>query len=508
MTAGQAAAREVVATAAGTPARELMRRAGEGAAVTILHRYREHAARGVRVFCGPGNNGGDGWIVAAALRRVGVAVEVESVREPATADARWAHSLWSGENGPNVAVPQPGVVVDALLGTGATGRVRMPLAGAVAEIARLRGSGGEGTRVAALDVPSGIDATTGDDGGAVTADLTLTFANVKRGLLAARRQSGGIVVVDIGVPPGTDAPFLTDAATVRAWKPVIPAAAHKGLRRRVLLVGASEGMAGALALSALAAFRSGIGMVRFSCASASIIPLQIVVPQATAQIWPRPGDYEAQTGSEWPHALLLGPGFGADPGARGRALEWLESWRGPVVIDADALSAFAGGGAVARQLAAVLDGREALVTPHEVEAARLLGVTREAIAADRYGAATRLAGETGATVLLKGVPSLIATAAGVVSVCARGTPVLAQGGSGDMLAGIAVTLLAQTNDAVKTAVIAAHVHGVAAEIASAGRPVRGVTLDDVLAAMTHAWRLPDEELGEGELAALPAVTDG
>jgi NAD(P)H-hydrate epimerase len=502
VTAGQAARRDQAAIAAGTPSRELMRRAGEAAARVLTRRLPDEARRGVRVFCGGGNNGGDGWILAATLRRAGFPVEVESVSEPATADARWAREQMPGANEPARLSDGPGVVVDAILGTGAKGELREPVAGAAREIDRLRA---HSARVVALDMPTGVDADEGARDNGVTADLTISMGTVKRGQLLARGSCGDVVVVDIGLGPSAEledgAPSLVDVATVRREVPRFGVEAHKGTRKRVLMVGAAPGMAGALSFAARSAFRSGVGMVRFSGHEASLTALQTLVPQATATPWPAPNDYAAA--QSWPHALLIGPGFGVDAEARGRAESWLRSWRGPVVVDADALGCF---GSDLPALGALLEGRPALLTPHAVEASRLLAIPVQDVLSRRFEVVHELARQTRACIVLKGVPTLVAAHGYGARVVARGTPVLAQGGSGDALSGIAATLLAQTEDAFVAGSCASWVHGRAGEIAAAGRSFRGVDLDAVLDALPHAWRLDGERLEPEELAALPGVS--
>jgi NAD(P)H-hydrate epimerase len=502
VTAAEAAQRDQTAIAAGTPSQELMRRAGEGAAHVVLTRYAAQLDRGtLLVVCGAGNNGGDGWVLASVLRRLGHRVFARPLGEPRTDDARWARGL-ATDVPANVECPD--VVVDAVLGTGARGEPRGASAEAVLAINEHRR---RGARVVALDLPSGVDADRGAWALAVRADLTVAMGTMKRGLLAARDQVGELVVIDIGLPTSsTDQATipLIDATWLRSRLPAFAASVHKGIRKRVLLVGAAPGMAGALAFAARGAFRSGVGMVRCCGAVESLTALQVLVPQATVTAWP--GDQDLSPHLGWPHALLIGPGFGADASARTRAERWLRAWTGPLVIDADGLACFRDDTAA---LGALLGGRAAIATPHAVEAARLLGVSPEAITADPYAAGRELASRLQATVLLKGVPTIVATVTeggGVRrAAIARGTPALAQGGSGDLLAGIAVTLLAQMGDAHDAACCAAFVHGRAGEIAAAGRPTRGVNLDDVSGALALAWRLDDERLAEGELARLPSV---
>ncbi len=501
VTADQAAARDAAAIGAGVPSMQLMRRAGLGAARVLLERADDPARRVAVVCCGPGNNGGDGWIVAAALARAGCTVHVREAGDARTVDAATAR----GEAIPLVSLGEPAappdLVVDALLGTGARGALR----GGVAELAAYVNDVGErGATVYALDLPTGVDATTGDVAeGAVRANVTVTFGTVKRGQLIARSACGEIVAIDIGLGSHAEladgAPVLVDERWVASRIPPLAAEAHKGIRRRVLIIGGDRGMAGAVALAARGALRSGVGMVKLCVHEASLAPLQGAVPEATAVTWPSGPPDRAL--AEWPHALLIGPGMGGGDEGRARVAGWLSAWSGPVVLDADALNAFAGDESA---LGDLLDGRPAIVTPHPLEFARLIGVDLDTVLDERFEIGARLARALHAVVLLKGVPTVVTAPDGTSVVSARGTPALGTAGSGDILGGIAVTLLAQAGDPFSAAACAAFTHGRAGELANAGRPVRGVTLDDVVRSLGLAWSLVSPR-GVDVLAQLPAV---
>ncbi|HSA54064.1 MAG TPA: NAD(P)H-hydrate dehydratase [Gemmatimonadaceae bacterium] len=505
VTAAQAAARDSAAIAAGVASRSLMRRAGEAAAHVILDHLGERAARGVAVYAGSGNNGGDAWVVAGHLAGRGIPVRVRQVGDPRTDDARDAR-----ENARHAVSGDPpdgseGVVIDGLLGTGARGEPAGEIAVVVDEIGAARS---RGAAVVALDLPTGLDATSGMFGRAVAADLTITFGTIKRGHLVARGRCGAIVVVDIGLGPFADledgAPTLVDHAWVSSRIPAIEAESHKGVRRRVAIIGGARGMAGAAVLAARAAMRSGVGMVRAIVETPSLAAVQSAAVEATASTWPM-SDAEIETQvSEYAHAVLVGPGLGRGADARHLLLRVLEIWKGPVVLDADALNLFASD---LDRLAALLSGRPALLTPHLNEMARLVGQSPDEVLSQRFEAGRDLAERLGATVLLKGVPTVITSRSGECLVSAAGTPVLAAAGSGDVLGGIAVTLLAQNRDATTTAAIAAWAHGKAAEIANAGRRVRGVILDDVLAALGAVWSLRVPPPEPPVLAELPRVGD-
>lgn len=504
VTADQAAARDTAAIDAGTPSTRLMRSAGLAAAQQILVRLTPHAGRQAFVCCGPGNNGGDGWIVAGALARAGMHVAVLEAGEPRTDDAAAARRDAVGHVSLGLPAAPAHLVIDALLGTGATG----PLRGAVADAARtIAAARAGGALVVALDLPSGVDATTGAVAdSAVRADVTISFGTIKRGHLLARGQCGDLIVVDIGLAQHAHlddgAPLLVDHPWVMARTPAIGAEAHKGVRRRLLIVGGDRGMAGAVALAARGAMRAGIGMVRVCVHEASVAPLQAAVPEATAVAWPEVPDAPLVA---WPHVLLIGPGLGDRDAARARTAAWLSAWTGPVVLDADALNAFAGDEAA---LGDLLDGRPAIITPHPLEFARLIGVDVDTVLDERFEIGARLARALHAVVLLKGVPTVITAPDGASVVSAAGTPVLGSAGSGDILAGIAATLLAQGSDPLAAAACAAWIHGRAGELANAGRSVRGVVLDDVLTSLGHAWSSAPSAPMAPVMTTLSRVGDG
>jgi hydroxyethylthiazole kinase-like uncharacterized protein yjeF len=488
-TAAEAAAIDARAIAAGVPSFDLMAAAGRAAATIIRERFGERAAQGVTVFAGPGNNGGDGYVVAAELAAIGVPVQVRSVGEPKSDDARRARSetphaiaVVTATVDPPTASPARGIVIDALLGTGSSGAPREGVADAIGSINAMRA---RGAAVVSLDIPSGVDATTGAAPGAfVRADLTVTFGTMKRGLLRNRDAAGRIVLVDIGLGAALesgDSPALLDWPAVSPMIPPIPGNANKGTRKRLLIVGGAHGMAGAAILAARGALRSGIGMARLCVAPESMVAVQAAEPTALTAPWPI-DDKSLDEQLSWAHAVLLGPGLGLSSRSREIAMRFLAKWRGPVVVDADALTAFEGN---PEALGELLKGRPAVITPHAVEAQRLAGVDAADIDSGRFEAAPRLASRVRATVLLKGVPTVVSDGRRTV-VVAAGTPVLATGGSGDILGGIVATLLAQTANPLEAAGVGAFVHGRAAELAGAGR-VRGVALDDVVLALRDAW---------------------
>ena len=506
--AASAATADAAAISAGTPSRALMQRAGAAAAAEIALRFPDLLSAGVVVATGSGNNGGDGWVIARALHAAGIGsrvVECVAARSPDAIVER-ALAVHDGvlvsRDIASMAAGGERIIVDALLGTGFTAGT--PLRGAMHVAVRdLRTLAGEGRLIVGIDLPSGLDAGTGANEGAPMCALTITFGSIKRGHLIARELCGAILVVDIGLGAHAmtpEQPVLATAAWFRAMLPRIPADAHKGTRRKVVIIGGAAGMAGAAILASRAALRSGAGMVKCAVAPESILALQEAEPAALSTTWPTS---DAQFDDEilnFADAILIGPGLGR-AGTRELVERALRRFAGPVVLDADALNAFDGD---VDALLPLVGNRAALLTPHPAEFARLLGETTQRVLDDRFDMPSVAARRSGATVLLKGVPTVITSLGGSTMVVAEGTPVLGTGGSGDMLGGIAVTLLAQTGDALLAGTLAAFAHGRAAAAVST-RQVRGFTLDDVLGALPSVWGLSPPAPRPPILGELPAV---
>ena len=245
-------------------------------------------------------------------------------------------------------------------------------------------------------------------------------------------------------------------------------------------------------------------MVRVIVAEESLGAVQSAAVEATATTWPLDDTALGEAVNDYAHAVAVGPGLGNAADRRALAERLLAIWSGPVVIDADGLNVFAG---AIPSLAGLLAGRQALITPHPVEMARLAGITSDVVNARRFEIGVEVARSLGAAVLLKGVPTIIFAPNGDILVSATGSPALAQAGSGDVLTGIATTLLAQTGDALVSGACAAWVHGRAAELAGAGRSIRGIALEDVVRSLGDVWRFETPTLAPNELLELPRVAD-
>jgi len=512
VTSTESAARDASAIASGIPSRALMQRAGAAAAAEVALRYRDRLPSGVLVLAGPGNNGGDAWVVARALATSGARVRVIEPIAAKTPDAIAERSLalevLTTADVLNV-VPESldtgeALLVDGLLGTGGSGEPRGDIARLIALAAATR------TRAAivALDLPSGLDASTGvAQEVVVRADLTLSFGTVKRGHLVNRDVCGTIVVLDIGLGSHASlddgAPLLVDEAWIGARLPEISASAHKGVRKKLAIVGGAPGMAGATVLAARAAMRSGIGMVKLLVSPDSLAAVQESEPYALGAAWPS-DDATFDREIAWADAVIIGPGLGRGDESRAVLERVLRLWKGPTLLDADALTLFEGH---ARGLATLLAGRPSIITPHPVEFARLAGVDVRHVLDNRFDVGRELATALGAVVLLKGVPTVITAPNGRRLVSASGTPALAAAGSGDVLSGICGTMLAQTGDPFVAGAIAAWVHGRAAERVplTGGGDVRGIALEDVVKELRDSWTFDDRPARYPVIAELPSV---
>jgi hydroxyethylthiazole kinase-like uncharacterized protein yjeF len=495
----EAAERDRATIAGGTPSRTLMQRAGRGAAIVILEKFAGRLSDGAIVFTGRGNNGGDGWVVAGALAEAGVHVAVEESAPPKTPDAIAEKQSALKHIRGAARARSPGIVVDALLGTGASGEPRGAIADSVRRINELNASG---AATVALDLPSGLDATTGAHSLAVRAGLTVTFGTVKRGLLLARDLCGEIVAIDIGLePPRLEDTTheLVDENWIRARIPDIRYDDNKGKRGKLAIVAGGAGMPGAAILAGRAALRSGIGLLRMVVHESNVAAVANAIPSALISAWSSdPARIRADIG-DWADAIVIGPGMGSSPDSRTFVEVVLGASKKPALLDADALNVFAGD---ARAVQWLVTGRPAIITPHPAELGRLLSIPTEEILQRRFEIGSEAVLETGATTLLKGAPTIVTAHTGKKYCVARGSAALATGGSGDILSGIAGALLAQTGDAEASACIAAWIHGRAAELCGY---VRGISLDDVLFALPRAWNEREPPLEPPVLARLAAV---
>ena len=462
------------------PSRTLMEAAGRAVATVAARHFPEAVRDGVLVAAGPGNNGGDGWVAARALRASGVSVWVAELDRPRSPDCEANRALALGDGvqalAPDGDWPQAGLLIDALLGTGASGAPRDALGDLAARAAGLP------VPVVAVDGPTGLDLTTGEAHGPVRADLTVTFGGARRGHLLQREWCGIVVVVDIGFPPAEpEWPALFTDSDARRLLPPFHADMHKGNRGHVVVVGGAEGMAGAALHAASAAFATGTGLVKIAAPPSTVQAAQAMLPDAlTVTSALGPGLEPDLAGAlAWADAVILGPGLGRGETRTAFVRAVMEQVAVPTVIDADALhtghDAFGAGEA------------PRVCTPHPGEFRAAFPDLAALLSEDRFAAASS-ASAPRVTVLLKGVPTVIASPDRALRVVATGNPALATGGSGDLLSGFIAGFLARGLAPHDAAGLGAYTLGRAAELASARLTVRATRPADVLAAAPELWR--------------------
>lgn len=430
----------------------LMQRAGRTAAACIDARYGD--ARAVVIVCGPGNNGGDGFACAQALAARGHSVACVALAESATDDARAARMAWQANGGRVLRElpedPRCDVVVDALFGIG----LARPLSGRYFDAARWIES--QAAAVVALDVPSGLDADRGVWVGGVAgvrADVTCTFLGAKPGLFTADGcDAAGDVVVDaLGVDLPEPSGNLAEPDQFASLLARRPRNTHKGSFGNVAVVGGGVGMIGAPLLAARAALRLGAGRVYVDCIGAPELRFDPAQPELMFRPLASLGDVDA---------IVIGCGLGTDDAAAGALAAALER-SVPLVVDADGLNLLADRSRFAGAFEAHAAGR--VLTPHPLEAARLLGASANEVQADRVAAARALARQSASIVVLKGAGTVVAHPAGRWWINPTGGPALATAGTGDVLAGMIGAFVAQGIEPIQAALAAAWLHGRAAD---------------------------------------------
>jgi NAD(P)H-hydrate epimerase len=489
---------DAAAIAAGMPSLVLMERAGRAVALAARRLAGGTYGRRIAVVCGKGNNAGDGFVAARLLASWGAAPVVvlldraDALRGDARTNfARLGLVPVAGPGDLARTLRRADVVVDAIVGTGFRGSLEEVAGEAVGAI------GNAGLPVVAVDIPSGVDGATGRvEGPAVRATTTVTMAALKTGLVLAPgcEHAGTVEVADIGIgDEHIDAGiFLPEEADVAALLPARPLTAHKRSVGTVLVVAGSVGMAGAAVLSAGGALRAGAGLVTVATA-ASLLP-QIVAAVVEATTLPLPetdrGSIDAgaaqavleRAGSM--DAVALGPGLTTHPATVQLVRRLVAGLDRPLVLDADGINAVS---PADRTLPGRRD-RPTVLTPHAGELARLLSTSSGEVGTDRVGAARAAAGRTGAVVLLKGFPTVVAGPDGDTVVVPTGGPALATGGTGDVLTGVVAALLASGLDPLAAAGGGAWIHGTAGDEVAAARGVRGSAAGDLLEALPHVLR--------------------
>ncbi len=500
----------------GLPGMVLMENAAQGAASVIEEAVGQAAGLDLAAFCGRGNNGGDGLAIlrilanrgavctaylfcketdlsgdAAANLAVAKACEVAVVEVPDDETFEDEQGFMAGHE----------FYVDALLGTGLNSPVRGRYASAIELMNHT------GMPILSVDIPSGLSADTGAVlGTAVQADFTATFGLMKLGLaLDSGDYAGEVHLVDISIPPVVVADLdikarLLDEESVCEALPVRPMAGHKGSFGHLLIAGGSGGMTGAVCLAVWGGIRAGAGLVT-ACVPEEFVPIieakltsamSFPLPQTTARCLGREAAAPLLEFARDKDALVLGPGLGRDQGGLDLVRELAGGLKCPLVLDADGLNALAG-----RLDSIRFRPNQIVLTPHPGEAARLLGCTVPQVQNDRPSAARTLAGQTGAVVVLKGARTVIAEPQGRIWLNPTGNPLLASGGSGDVLAGLIGGLMAQGVPGLEAACCGVFVHGLAADLAMEDHGLRGMASEELPAYLTPAFAsLERQDVGE------------
>lgn len=475
----------------GVPGIRLMKRAGRAAFELIQQRWPE--LESMTVFCGAGNNGGDGYVVAAlaAQKRILVNVVQLGEEEKMSADAQAAYQFARQEGVIMAPFTEHGaiegeLIVDALLGIGSNGPLRGDYAAAVAQINEAQ------PPVLALDIPSGLCADTGAVAAqGVYASATISFIGMKKGQLTGRGPAlcGDLYYADLAVAEVSNR-LVADAQrlTLEQWQQLLPQRpgdAHKGLFGHVMVIGGDLGYGGAAAMAAEAAARVGSGLVSVATRAEHVAgvlarhPELMVAGIASGQ--------QLEPLLDRPTVLVVGPGLGRSSWSEQvlkQVCDASEARNLPLIMDADALNILAEG--------RVINGSREhwILTPHPGEAARLLDCSVAEIEQDRFAAAEELQASYGGTVILKGAGSLVCCGNGVTGLANVGNPGMATAGMGDVLSGVLGGLVAQGMPLADAARLGVCIHGIAGDRAAAELGQRGLMATDLI---PHLQRLVNPE---------------
>ncbi len=475
----------------GIPGIVLMKRAGRAILSELLDALGTPSL--LSVFCGSGNNGGDGYIVAALAAEKNIAVRCFEMGGSLSADAALAKQFAEQANvsfytaDSNVELIQ-GVVVDSLLGTGLSGELRQPYADVIALI------NGSGLPVVAVDIPSGLNSDTGAvDSIAVQADMTLTFIGAKQGLFSGRGPAlcGEVIYDSLDVEEDifqqVDASAeLMDLYGLLEQLPEPDPDAYKTQRGHGMVVGGDHGFGGAAIMAAEACLKVGAGMVSAATRPEHVAAMLARQPEVMACGVTSGQQLEPLLSR--PSVLVTGPGLGRSSWSE-QLMQKAVAANLPMVIDADGLTILAEGRVVPKP-----EGSQWVLTPHVGEAARLLGVSIAEIQADRFRAVMQLQQKYNAVVLLKGPGTLISSEqGGPIKVCPYGNPAMATAGMGDILSGIIGGLMAQGLSPQAATELGCCLHSSAADLAAAQKGARGLVASDLLPYIRNLLNNTDQE---------------
>ncbi len=477
----------------------LMENAGKGVAEIIWLRFGKEAEKGVVIICGPGNNGGDGFVVARHLAQRGFPIRVFLLTSPTKFKGEAALNLQILQrlylpliqlteedfSDLHAALKTCGLVVDAIFGTG----LKREVTGIFAQVIKFMNESGK--PIIAIDMPSGLSADTGKPLGiAVKATLTATMALPKVGqvIYPGREYTGELQIVDISMPPlvieeqGPKREWLTEEWAIDLILPR-KGDTHKGTYGHVLVLAGSTGKTGAAILSALGALRGGAGLVTLACPK-SLDPIfeTVLIEAMTVPIAQETLEgslsseafdiiFELAKGKK---AALIGPGLGLCQETQDLVYRVVAELPLPMVVDADALTCLSG------RLSYITQAKwPRILTPHPGEMARLLRVDKDTVQSDRLGIARTAAREARAVVVLKGAATVIASPDGREAVNRTGNPGMATGGMGDVLSGLIAALLAQGFDPFEAACLGVFLHGLAGDLLAGEKGPWGYTASEL-----------------------------
>ena len=477
-----------------------MDRAGRAVARAAIREAGGRYGRRADIYCGRGNNGGDGFVAARELARAGMAVRCLVIDDPSDISGLPAEHLRGAEAEAVRILPwstadetgRCDVVVDAVFGTGFRGRAEGDAAHAIEAM------NAADAPVVAVDIPSGVAGATGAvEGPAVAADATVVMAAEKLGTAVGggAALAGRVEVADIGIAVGEHRAGMVERGDVADRLPRRSPDSHKRSLGALALLGGSAGMSGAVKLSARSAVRTGVGYCTVGATPSVEAALSAVLPEVLTTVVTEASVLGAEALDVFAGvldratALAIGPGLGAGPEQRRLMAAVLERVDLPLVIDADGLNVLAGdAGWLSERMG------DTVITPHPAELARVLDRSVPEIQADRVGAARTAAERFGCVVVLKGHRSVTATDSGRVAVNPTGGPELASAGTGDVLTGAVGSLLAAGLEAFEAAWCAAYVHGLAGAVAARRIGGPGVLAWDVAEALPEAI---EQTLGAG-----------
>lgn len=491
------------------PAATLMERAGSSVASCLEQRWGPLPGKTVTVVCGKGNNGGDGFVAARLLRRRHANVRVlamasvsELSREAATMYKQFVRGagkssvyLYTSKAQTQALLQDSDILIDALLGTGLSSTVTGRYADAIDCINEA------GRPVVAIDLPSGLHADTGAIlGRAIRASLTVTFGLPKLGLYQSYGidLAGEVAIADIGIPlPYIDAiksrATLITEHEVRTYLPRRQPSSHKGTFGHAGIIAGSVGKTGAAAMAARAALRVGAGLVTVAIPTSVndileaklLEAMTVPMPETKARTFARTALDRLVAFMAARTAIAIGPGLSTHPETVELVQALTKQLDRPAILDADALNALTGRTALLASCKT-----PPIITPHPGEMARLeADATPQTVNSDRIGTASRFARERGLFVVLKGARTIVARPDGAVAICPTGNPGMATGGTGDVLTGMMVGLLAQGMPSWEAACAATYLHGAAGDSAAARKGQAGLIAGDVIEEIPHALRL-------------------